>query len=344
MTLGNISQKVAIDKKTGSNVNCLVDRFGRPTKGVRISVNPSKHCNFECFFCHKEGIQDDPSKTMTSLEIKRIVQILSKFGVNFVKLTGGEPMLRSDILDVVRNLGELQLKEISMTTNGTKLSQLAAQLKNYGLDRVNISLHSLKESRFQIITGTKRLTETMQAIKSCVEAELTPVKLNVVVMKGMNDDEVDDIIEYVSSLGGGDSAILQFIELVLEGEANREFYNKYHVNLDSIEKKMRSLSTKEKVREMHFRHKYLLSNGVWVELVKPMHNSEFCMGNNRIRITYDGQFKPCLLRNDNHIDFLSQSRKGASDEELAELFKLAVQIREPFFKPAIPATQRNKLD
>lgn len=270
---------------------------------------------------------------MTASEIQRIVRVLTRFGVKVVKLTGGEPMLRRDVLDVVQKLGELPLRELSMTTNGTRLLELAADLKDLGLDRVNISLHSLREERFNFITKAAKLDYTLRAIKRAVEVGLTPVKLNVVVMKGINEDEVDDMIDYAASLGGGENAKVQFIELVAEGSADQDFYRTFHVDLTPLEEHFKSIAVEERVRQLHLRHQYLLPNGVWVEVVKPMHNSAFCMANNRIRITYNGQFKPCLLRDDNHVDFLSAMRNGADDEVLAELFKKAVWLREPFFKP-----------
>ena len=311
----------------------LFDIFGRPVTGVRISLNPSSFCNFNCIFCHSEGIFEEPKDSMRADEIQRITRVLMRFGVDVVKLTGGEPMLRRDIVDVVQKLGELPLRELSMTTNGTRLVELADKLKDKGLDRVNISLHSLREERFKFITGVARLDYTIKAIRRAVEVELTPVKLNVVVMRGVNEDEVDDIVNFASSLGGGEKAKVQFIELVAEGSADTSFYNKFHTDLSAIEERFRRIAVEERVRQLHLRHQYLLPNGVWVEVVKPMHNSAFCMACNRIRITYNGQFKPCLLREDNHVDFLSAMRNGADDEALAELFKKAVWLREPFFKP-----------
>ena len=318
----------------GTVAGCvLFDRFGRPVTGVRISLNPSTFCNFNCIFCRSEGIFEEPKDTMRADEIQRITKVLLRFGVGVVKLTGGEPMLRRDIVDVVQKLGELPLRELSMTTNGTRLVELADELKEKGLDRVNISLHSLREERFKFITGVARLDYTLRAIRRAVEVGLTPVKINVVVMKGVNEDEVDDIIDFASSLGGGEKAKVQFIELVAEGSADPSFYRDFHMDLSAIEERFKRIAVEEKVRQLHLRHQYLLPNGVWVEVVKPMHNSAFCMADNRIRITYNGQFKPCLLREDNHIDFLSVMRSGADDETLAELFKKAVWLREPFFKP-----------
>ena len=306
----------------------VYDRFGRPVRGVRISLNSSYHCNFDCIFCHKEGIPHT-TECMSSEEIIRIIRVLTRFGIEYVKLTGGEPMLRDDIVEIVRGIKMLGIKELSMTTNGTRLPQLAYELKNRGLDRVNISLHSLKRDRFRFITKRDMLDNTLRAVEESIEAGLKPVKLNVVLLKNVNDDEIEDLIEYSYSLGGGETNVLQIIELL---KVDPSFYEKYHVDLDPIERAIAEKAVKVRYKRLQNRPIYYLSNGVQVEFVKPMYNHAFCMGNDRIRITHDGKFKPCLMRRDNHVDFLNAMRHGASDDDLATLYLKAVSLREPYFK------------
>jgi cyclic pyranopterin phosphate synthase len=283
----------------------ISDRFGRPVTNARISLNSSSTCNFRCIHCHMEGIKSAPSTLMTGDEIQRVVRILSHFGIEAVKLTGGEPMLRQDILEI------------------------AGPLHDVGLSRVNISLHSLHKNRFQLIAGVDGYREAISAVSAALAAKLLPVKLNMTLMKGVNDDEIEHMIRFVHRLGGNGEVVLQLIELV---ETDPEFYDKYHCDLAPIEERLKSHAIAVYRRGMHNRPRYILSDGVTVEVVRPMHNSEFCMKNNRIRITHDGKFKPCLLRDDNHIDFLTSMRAGGSDEAIAELFKRAVRLREPFFK------------
>lgn len=273
---------------------------------------------------------------MSVNEIERVVRILTKFDIRFVKLTGGEPMLRKDIVEIIDRIHNQQINEISMTTNGTNLAKLALDLKKAGLRRVNISLHSLNKERFKWITGVEKLEETLSAIKASINAGLTPIKLNMVVLKNVNDNEINDMIDFTARMGGGNSVILQLIELVNEGESDGFIYDEFHYDLTQIEQALIKRAIKKDLRSLHFRHRYLMPNGVWVEIVKPMHNSNFCMGDNRIRITHDGYFKPCLLRSDNYVDFLTPMRNGASDEDLAKLFLKAVELREPFFKPKYP--------
>ncbi len=307
----------------------LSDRFGRPVTNARISLNSSSTCNFRCIHCHMEGIKSASSTLITADEIQRILSILSRFGVDAVKLTGGEPMLRQDIVEIVKRLRSVGLREISMTTNGTRFSKLAAPLHDAGLSRVNISLHSLRKDRFQSITGVDGYDEAIGAVGAAIAARLLPVKLNITLMKGVNDDEIDDLIRFVRKSGGNGKVVLQLIELVV---TDPEFYEKYHCDLAPIEARLNSEALAVYRRGMHNRPRYILPDGVTVEVVRPMHNSEFCMKNNRIRITHDGKFKPCLLRDDNHVDFLTSMRAGAPDEEIEELFRRAVLLREPFFK------------
>jgi len=276
-----------------------------------------------------EGIRSAPSTLMTPDEIQRVVRVLHGFGVNAVKLTGGEPMLRQDIIEIVEKLKAVGLHEISMTTNGTRFSELAGALHDAGLSRVNISLHSLRKDRFQSIAGVDGYDQAMSAVSAAIAAKLLPVKLNVTLMKNVNDDEIDDVIRFVHRSGGNGEVVLQLIELVVTDPA---FYEKYHCDLAPIEERLKSHAVAVYRRGMHNRPRYILPNGVTVEVVRPMHNSEFCMKNNRIRITHDGKFKPCLLRDDNHVDFLTRMRAGATDDEIADLFKVAVLLREPFFK------------
>jgi GTP 3',8-cyclase len=276
-----------------------------------------------------EGIKSSSSILITADEVQRILSILFRFGIDAVKLTGGEPMLRQDIVEIVKRLKSVGLREISMTTNGTRFSKLAGPLHDAGLSRVNISLHSLRKDRFRSIAGVDGYDEAISAVGAAIAAKLLPVKLNITLMKGVNDDEIDDLIRFVRRSGGNGKVILQLIELVV---TDPEFYEKYHCDLAPIEARLNSEAVAAYSRGMHNRPRYILPDGVTVEVVRPMHNSEFCMKNNRIRITHDGKFKPCLLRDDNHVDFLTSMRAGAADEEIGELFRRAVLLREPFFK------------
>jgi len=315
----------------------LADPFGRAVTQARISLNSSADCNFSCDFCHKEGIDETSKPLITPEEIERIIRIMGLFGIDRIKLTGGEPMLRRDIVEIVERIRRAGVKEVSLSSNGTRLTKMAPELKAAGLARVNISLHSLNRERFKLITGADRLPDTLSGINASIDAGLLPVKINTTLLRGVNHDEIGDLVEFSHSLGGGKTNVLQLIELVM---TMPDYYEMYHYPLASIEEDLKSQATVVTERVLHRRPRYELSNGVTVELVKPMHNSEFCMGCNRIRITHDGKFKPCLMRHDNHVDFLAAMRRGATDKEIIELFKQAVSLREPFFKPNVEAVSR----
>ena len=321
----------------------IVDRYGRPVTGLRISV--TSRCNLNCIFCHTEGLgKEVEDVVMTPQEIERVTRIAMEFGVNSVKLTGGEPMMRIDILEIVERLGRLGLKDLSMTTNGFRIAELAGDLRKKGLRRINISLHSIDPAKYAFITGLRdpergrlALNKTIEAIKKSIEVGLDPVKLNVVVLKGVNENELEDLIKFAEKLSSKGKVILQLIELVECGSAP-SIFKKNYCNLAEVENEIGKRAVKKVTRRLHFRTQYLLPNGVWVEFVRPTRNYIFCMNDTRLRITHDGKFKPCLMRNDNHVDFLKAMRSGASDEELKKIFLKAVDLREPYWKP--PALQK----
>ncbi len=300
------------------------DNFGRPVENIRISV--TQKCNFRCIYCHREGQPPNFTVEMSAEEIERIVRVAASLGVWGVKLTGGEPLLRNDIIEIVQRISGISgIRDVSITTNGFFLAQYADRLKEAGLSRVNVSLDTLNPEKFKAITGVSAHENVVEGIIKAVKAGLNPVKVNMVLLKGINEDEVEDMINFARE----NNLILQIIELERANED--DFYARYHVDLNHIEEKLRERATKIVVRRMHHRRKYILDGDVEVEIVRPMHNSEFCLHCNRIRLTSDGKLKPCLFRNDNLVDLLGPMRNGAGDEQLKELFIKAVKARKPFF-------------
>ncbi len=303
----------------------LTDPYGRPMESMRVAV--TQRCNLHCFYCHQEGELPDNNVEMTPEEIQRIVTVAAPFGVENVKLTGGEPLVRNDITEIVSRIREVPgIKEVSMTTNGVLLAEHAECLKKFGLSRVNVSLDTLEPKRFAQITGAAGMEAVLLGIEKAVEAGLQPLKVNMVLLKGVNEDEVSGMIDFVMQRG----LILQIIEL--ESPDEGELYKKYHAELDVVESYLKEKAESITVRRMHHRRKYRLPNGGEVEIVRPMHNTEFCRYCNRIRVTSDGRLKPCLFRNDNLVDILRPIREGASEETLKNLLLEAVQRREPYFK------------
>ena len=306
----------------------LYDRFGRPVTNLRISL--TQKCNFRCFFCHREGQHFSSTNEMTPEEIERLVRIASRFGIRKVKLTGGEPTVREDILEIVRRIKPYVI-DLSMTTNGSRLKELAKPLAKAGLDRVNVSLHSLNPEVYRRITGVDMLETVLEGIEEAVKY-LSPVKLNMTVMKGLNYGEIWDMVEFAAKTG----TILQLIEL----EAPREmtetaFFRQYFYPRKPVEQELEKRAVEVRERRMHRRKKYFIPTDYGtaeVEVVRAMHNTVFCANCTRLRVTSDGKFKTCLLRNDDLIDFLKAMRNGASDEEIAEILHQAVLMREPYWK------------
>lgn len=300
----------------------LVDPHGRPINSLRISL--TQRCNFNCFFCHHEG-EHDSGDELTAEEVERIVKLAAEQGITKVKLTGGEPLVRKDIVEIVKRISPL-VEEVSMTTNASRLKEVACALKEAGLARVNISLHTLCPESFEEITGNDTAS-VKKGIEEAVKCGLNPVKLNMVVMKGVNNEEIDSLIDYSREVGG----ILQLIEFQ-ELEDGVEHYDSYHYDLVPVEEELERRSVKVVERKMHLRKIYYLRDGARVEVVRPMHNSKFCAYCTRIRITSDGKLKPCLMRDDNHVPFVSLMRNGASEEEILGAFKEAVARRVPFWR------------
>ena len=301
----------------------MIDPHGRSVNSLRISV--TQRCNFDCFFCHQEG-ESNPGGEMSPGEIEAIVSVAAELGINKVKLTGGEPLLRDDITEIVRRI-DPYVDEVSMTTNGYGLAEKACDLRDAGLMRVNISLHSTRPDVFCKIIGREALTEVRRGIAAALECGLRPVKLNMVVMKGVNDGEFQDMVDFSREVG----AILQLIEYQ-PLERGADDWEKYHFDLRSLEKELEANAERIVEREMHRRKQYYLGGGAIVEVVRPMHNSQFCQFCTRLRVTSDGRLKPCLMRDDNHVEAVSLLRRGATRKEIVEAFMEAVARREPYWR------------
>jgi cyclic pyranopterin phosphate synthase len=313
----------------GNNEMSLKDNCGRPLLNLRISV--TQRCNNRCSYCHKEGevqLANVSSEKMTLQEIVRIAGIAVSLGIARIKLTGGEPLMRRDLPEIVKEISKLPgLKDLSLTTNGLLLADGAAKiLFDSGLKRVNISLPSLNAETYRRLTGGS-LEQALGGIQAAIEAGFCPVKLNMVILKDVNVGDIPEMIEYAAKNG----VILQLIELDPINVSDK-YYLTHHRSLEEIEQMLQQKAINvEKRPFMHNRLIYHLLN-VNVEVVHPIENSDFCMHCTRMRVTSDGKLKPCLMRNDNLTDILTPLREGASDEQLKQLFVQANTLREPFNK------------
>lgn len=302
------------------------DKYERPVFSLRISI--TNRCNVKCFYCHHDGII--PQKyEMTDDEIYRVAKVAADIGVGKIRLSGGEPLIRDDIVEIVQKISSIGFKDIALTTNGTLLGKYAHELKQAGLNRVNVSFDTLNPETYRFITRRDYIEKAKEGIIKASEAGLYPVKVNMVVMKGINHHEIWDMFQFCKENG----AILQLIELLkTETCPDNDFFDEYHYEMDELENELNEISDDVKTRQfMQDRKKYFLEGGE-IEIVKPMDNTEFCKNCTRLRITPDGKIKPCLLRNDNLIDLIEPIRLGYSDEELKKIFLNAIADREPFYK------------
>jgi cyclic pyranopterin phosphate synthase len=264
---------------------------------------------------------------MTPSEISRITGVSAKLGGTKVKITGGEPLLRNDLPEILGGICRVpEVEEISIVTNATLLGQdLARQLKSNGLKRININIPSVDPKTYERLTGGT-LSEALAGVQAAKTAGLHPIKLNMLVLASENDSQVASMIEFARE----NQAILQIIELEpLQITSN--YYRRYHFGLETIEKMIAEKASQVRIREhMQGRRIYSLP-GVDVEFVRPVENTEFCLHCTRMRLTSDGNVKPCLMRNDDLTDLLTPLQLGATDSELERLLANTVKERRPFY-------------
>ncbi len=297
----------------------LVDLFGRVHRDFRISV--TDRCNFRCQYCMPEEGLDwlKREELLTFEEIVRVTKILvEKYGIDSVRLTGGEPTLRANLPDLISMLSELPI-EIALTTNGITLEKNAHILRSAGLNRINISMDSLRAERFEEITLRDDMRKVIRGIEASLEAGLSPVKINVVVMRGINDDEIVDFAKFGRDMG----VIVRFIEF-MPLDADENWSTSSVVTLKEIFSTINSVYPLEEIERSNapasgFRY---LDNKGEIGIVASV-SQKFCATCDRIRITADGQFRNCLFSNE-EFNLKEALRSGNTDKEICELLELAV--------------------
>lgn len=300
----------------------LTDRYGRRILGIRMSL--TQRCNLNCVYCHHEG-EGPPSGEMYTDEVLRILRVARDLGIRRVKFTGGEPLLRKDLGGIVAYSYALGLKDVSVTTNGQLLRERALELYEAGLRRLNLSLPSVEPDVYRSITGGD-LLNVVEGLEAACRLGIH-IKINTVVMKGINDSSIDTIIDFARR----HSSQLQLIELE-DIHLDKGFFGKYHVDLSQTEQTLSDASEALIERDEMNRRRVYLVKGLQIEIVRPLNNPSFCAGCTRMRITSDGKIKPCLMRDDLLFDLLGGIRSGWTDEQLKDLFMYAVSAREPFYR------------
>lgn len=282
-------------------------------------------CNLKCFYCHSEGSLNKENKEISINGIIMISKLAASYGVKTVKLTGGEPLYRKDIIEIVKSIFSIKsFTEVSMVTNGQFLKEYSKQLKDAGLKRVNVSLPSLDSEKYEKITGGE-VNRVLEGINEAVKSGLNPVKLNMVLLKGINDDEVDSMIEYAAKSG----CILQIIELE-PVRISKNLYSEFHKPIDGVEEKLSKISKSIQFRDDMHKRKIFQLDSTKVEVVHPIENTEFCYHCNRLRVTYDGLLKPCLMVSGNEVD-VSKYLDNKDYDGLRNAFLRSVLLRKPFW-------------
>lgn len=296
----------------------MTDKYGRSINYMRVSV--TDRCNLRCLYCMpEEGLNLQEHSNILSLEeIARLIKVSTTIGINKIRITGGEPLVRKNIVQLFEYINKIkEIDDKALTTNGIFFAPMSKQLKAAGLQRVNFSLDTLQTERYKHITRGGKLDDVKRAIDSALDLDMHPIKINMVVIKGFNDDEIMDF----AHLAYNAPLHVRFIEFMPIGDL-------------LFWEKGRSMSSKEiqqKIEE-HYQlipNKILVGNGPAkyyqisggkgsIGFISPMSN-HFCEACNRIRLTAEGRLRACLYDQE-EIDLQEALQNGVSDEEIKELF------------------------
>ncbi|MCB1758494.1 MAG: GTP 3',8-cyclase MoaA [Gammaproteobacteria bacterium] len=311
-------------RQEGHNMSQLVDPFGRKVEYLRLSVTDK--CDFRCFYCIPKGFKDftESESRLTLDEFVRVVRIFSTMGVDKVRITGGEPLVRPDIIEMVSGFSSLPaIKDLSMSTNASQLAGCAHELKMAGISRINVSLDSLRPDRFREITQGN-LERVIEGLLAAREADIHPIKINMVVMRDRNLDEVGDIVDFCIEHG----FTLRFIETMPVGAAGQRARDSY-VSLDEVREKLAQRFEFEPCRMRGAGPaKYLRVKGERLKIgfITPM-SQHFCDSCNRVRLSCEGTLYLCLGQQDK-LELRPLLRQGMSDEEISQAIVAAIQ-RKP---------------
>lgn len=289
----------------------MKDCFGRNINYLRLSITDL--CNYRCIYCmDSHGVKKrEHSEILSIEELINISKVSVDCGINKIRITGGEPLVRKGVLDLCEGLKKINgLEELAITTNGSKLSEMAKDLKSAGVDRINISLDTLDKDKFEKITRIGNLDEVLDGIDAVVHAGFNNTKINVVLMRGINDDEIETFVKYTKD----NPVSVRFIELMPIGPS-KEWYDNRYISTEEVIKRVPELieAGKDGVSRV-----YKLGEAIGtVGLISPISNC-FCKECNRLRVTADGRLLPCL-----HSD-LEYNVRALSDKELMETFHTAI--------------------
>jgi len=315
----------------------LHDKFGRQITDLRISV--TDRCNFRCVYCRSADPENyrDHAEILSWLELDRLALVFHRLGIRKVRITGGEPLVRDGVEGYLSRLAALGFPDLSMTTNGFLLADRCVSLIAAGLHRINISLDSLDPAKFERITRSKTFSSVMAGIDAAQATRLAPVKVNAVLVRGFNEDEVESFAEFARDRG----VIMRFIEF-MPLDADRHWSRDLVVPAAEIRDRIHARWPLVPIphEPSETARKYRFADGAPGEigLIAPV-TQAFCGHCSRIRLTADGKLRTCLFSKDDH-DLRFLLRDGASDEDLASFIESVViekeeshHINDPGFVP-----------
>ena len=301
----------------------LTDQFGRHIEYVRLSV--TDRCDLRCQYCLPKGFKDfqEPEEWLTFDEIERVIHAFGQLGTKRIRITGGEPLVRAGMPELAKRLSNLPgIEDLSLSTNATRLAKQATELKQSGIRRINVSLDTLKADRFKEMTGGK-LEKVINGLMSAKAAGFQPVKINMVVLKDVNDDEVEDMVEFCIE----HDFTLRFIETMPMGATGSKATDQY-VNLQTVKDRLaKRFELVPGVMQGGGPARYMRVAGTELRIgfITPI-SQHFCETCNRVRLSADGTLFMCLGQDDQYPlrDLL---RSGISDEELQQHIMQAIQLK-----------------
>lgn len=314
----------------------LSDKFGRPITDLRISV--TDRCNFRCVYCRSANPENHLAahKLLTWQELERLARILVGLGIRKIRVTGGEPLVRPGVEGFISSLHEMGVEDLSLTTNGQLLSERCDRLVAAGINRLNISLDSLDRAKFEKITRTRSFDRVIAGIDAAQASSLRPVKVNAVLVRGINDDEVERFAEFARER----DLIMRFIEF-MPLDADRAWTRSLMVPAAEVKSRIEAVWALVPVphERSETARKFRFADGRGeIGLIAPV-TEPFCGFCSRIRLTADGKLRTCLFSKEDH-DLRSLLRDGADDGEIAsEIHRIIMQkeaghrINEPDFVP-----------
>ncbi len=318
----------------------LVDRFGRHISYLRVSVIDK--CNLRCFYCMPKGYRDFETNSdyLNFDEIEQVIRVFASLGVGRVRLTGGEPLVRKNFSALAGRLSAIEgLDDLSVSTNAVLLEKHAEELKQAGVSRLNVSLDTLDEGRFERITGSNDLAAVLDGLKAAKRAGFSPIKINMVVMKGINDDEINDMVDYCLEHGYS----LRFIETMPMGDIGRDASENY-LDLTPV---------KQELQKRYGLVPGILPGGgpanylrhpqtdLYIGFITPM-SQHFCATCNRVRLSVNGTLFLCLGQ-EHSLELRPMLREGISDEALQQVLIKAMDLKPEAHEFSDKPDQSNRL-